>query len=70
MDTISLEQTGSRSYIFKDKKIISLADLFQQYIKHLSEQEIEFLSTYFCEKYSNVYKIRKSDLQEQYFYLF
>ena len=47
MDTISLEQTGSRSYIFKDKKIISLADLFQQYIKHLSEQEIEFLSSYF-----------------------
>ena len=40
------EQTGSgsRSYIFKENKIISLTNLFQQYIKNLSEWEIEFLS--------------------------
>ena len=39
------EQTGSssRSYIFKENKIISLTILFQQYIKNLSEWEIEFL---------------------------
>ena len=41
------EQTdsGSRSYIFKENKIISLTNLFQQYIKNLSEWEIEFLSS-------------------------
>ena len=40
------EQTGSgsRIYIFKENKIISLTNLFQQYIKNLSEWEIEFLS--------------------------
>ena len=33
------EKTGSasRSYIFKENKIISLANLFQQYNKNLSE---------------------------------
>ena len=33
------EQTGSgsRSYIFKEKKIISITNLFQQYTKNLSE---------------------------------
>ena len=33
------EQTGSgsRSYIFKENKIILLTNLFQQYIKNLSE---------------------------------
>ena len=38
------EQTGSgsRSYIFKENKIISLANLFQQYIKNLSEWEMNF----------------------------
>ena len=56
------EQTGSgsRSYIFKENKIISLTNLFQQYIKNLSEWEIVFLSSYYREKYSNLYKIRKS----------
>ena len=58
------EQTGSgsRSYIFKENKIISLTNLFQQYIKNLSEWEIEFLSSYYIEKCSNAYKIRKSVL--------
>ena len=43
------EQTGSdsRSYIFKEDKIISLTNLFQQYIKNLSEWEIEFLPSYY-----------------------
>ena len=60
------EQTGSgsRSYIFKENKIISLTNLFQQYIKNLSEWEIEFLSLSFREKCSNAYKIRKSGLLE------
>ena len=60
------EQTGSgsRSYIFKENKIISLTNLFQQYINNLSEWEIEFLSSYSGEKYSNAYKIRKSVLLE------
>ena len=58
------EQTGSgsRSYIFKENKIISLTNLFQQYIKNLSEWEIEFLSSYYTDKCSNAYKIRKSVL--------
>ena len=34
---LSKKAPGSRSYIFKDKKIISLADMFQQYIKNFSE---------------------------------
>ena len=56
------EQTGSssRSYIFKENKIISLTILFQQYIKNLSEWEIEFVPSYYREKRSNSYKIRKS----------
>ena len=43
------EQTGSgsRSHIFKENKIISLTNLFQQYIKNLSEWEIEFLPSYY-----------------------
>ena len=55
------EQTGSgsRSYIFKENKIISLTNLFQQYINNLSEWEIEFLSSYYREKCSNAYKIGK-----------
>ena len=54
------EQTGSgsRSYIIKENKTISLTNLFQQYIKNLSE----FLSSYYREKCSNAYKIRKSVL--------
>ena len=49
MNTLSFyefrsEQTGLgfRSYIFKESKIMSLTNLFQQYIKNLSEWEIEF----------------------------
>ena len=29
--------SGSRSYIFRENKIISLTNLFQQYVKNLSE---------------------------------
>ena len=54
--------SGSRSYTFKENKIISLTNLFQQYIKNLPEWEIEFLSSYYREKCSNAYKIRKSVL--------
>ena len=58
------EQTGSgsRSYIFKENKIIPFTNLFQQYIKNLSEWEIEVLSSYYREKCWNAYKIRKSVL--------
>ena len=58
------EQTGSgsRSYIFKENKIMSLTNLFQQYIKNLSEREIEFLSSYYRETCSSACKIRKSVL--------
>ena len=58
------EQTGSgsRSYIFKENKIISIKNLFQQYIKNLSEWETEFLSSYYRKKCSNAYEIRKSVL--------
>ena len=58
------EQTGSgsRSYIFKENKIISLTKLFQQYIKNLSEWEIEYLLSYYRERCSNAYKTRKSVL--------
>ena len=28
--------SGSRSYIFKENKIVSLTNLFQQYVKNLS----------------------------------
>ena len=66
MNTISFYEfrsektgSGSRSYIFKENKIISLTNLFQQYIKNLSESETEFLS-YYRQKCSNAYKIRKS----------
>ena len=54
--------SGSRSYIFRENKIISLTNLFQQYINNLSECEIEFLSSYYREKCSNAFKIRKSVL--------
>ena len=39
------EQTGwhSKSYIFKEIKIILLTNLFQQYIKNLSEWEISII---------------------------
>ena len=47
MNTISFyefrsEQTGSgsRSYIFKEKKIVSLINLFQQYVKNLSNENL------------------------------
>ena len=55
------EQTGSgsRSYIFKENKIMSLINLLQQYIKNLSELEIEFLSSYYREKCSNAYTVTK-----------
>ena len=56
--------SGSISYIFKENKIISLTNLFQQYIKNLSEEEIKFLSPCYTEKCSNAYKIRKSVLQD------
>ena len=56
--------SGSRSYIFRENKIISLTNLFQQYINHLSEREIEFLSSYYREKCSNAYEIRKSVLPD------
>ena len=69
MNTISFYEfrskqtgSGSRSYIFRENKIISLTNLFQQYIKNLSEWETEFLSSYYREKCSNAYKIRKSVL--------
>ena len=45
-----------------ENKTISLTNLFQQYIKNLSESEFEFLSSYYREKCSNAYKIRKSVL--------
>ena len=54
--------SGSRSYIFKENELISPTNLFPQYIKNLSEWEIEFLSSYDREKCSNAYKIRKSVL--------
>ena len=56
------EQTGlgSRSCIFKENKFVSLTDLFQQYIKNLPEWEIEFLSSYYRDKCSNV--IRSENL--------
>ena len=50
--------SGSRSNIFKENKIIPLRNLLQQYIKNLSEREIEFLPSYYKEKCSNAYKIR------------
>ena len=55
------EQTGSgsRSCIFKENKIVSLINLFQQYVKNLSEWETELLSSYYREKSSNASKIRK-----------
>ena len=58
------KQTGSdsRSYILRENKIISLTNLFEQYVKNFSEWGIEFLSSYYREKYSNAYKIRKSVL--------
>ena len=58
------EQTGSdfRSCIFKENKVMSLTNYIQQYVKNLSEWDIEFLSSYYREKYSNAYKIRKSVL--------
>ena len=54
--------SGSRSYIFRENKIISLTNLFEQDVKNFSEWEIEFLSSYYREKCSNAYKIRKSVL--------
>ena len=37
----------------------SPTNLFQQYVKNWFEWEIECLSSYFSDKCSNVYKIRK-----------
>ena len=47
------EQTdpGSRKYIFKEKKIILLTNLFEKYVKNLSEWEIEFLDGLNIKKY-------------------
>ena len=53
--------SGSRSYIFRENKIISPTNLFEQDVKNFSEWEIEFVS-YYREKCSNAYKIRKSVL--------
>ena len=71
MNTVSFyefrsEQTGSgsRSCIFKENKIISLTNLFQEDIKNLFEWETDFLSSYYGEKCSNVHKIIKSVLLE------
>ena len=57
------EQTGSgsRSYIFKENKIISLTNLFQQYIKNLSEWEIESLSSYYRDRNAQMH-IRSENL--------
>ena len=46
--------------------MISLTNRLQQLFKNLFEREIEFLSSYFSEKYQNVYKIRKFGLLEFY----
>ena len=46
--------------IFRENKIISLTNLFEQDVKNFSEREIKFLSSYHTEKCSNAYKIRKS----------
>ena len=54
--------SGSRSYIFRENKISSLTNLFEQDIKNFSEWEIEFLSSYYREKCSDAYKIGKSVL--------
>ena len=54
--------SGSRSYIFKENKIMSLTNLFKQYIKNLSEWQIKFLPSYYREKCSNAYKFRKAVL--------
>ena len=54
--------SGSISYIFRENKIISFTNLFEQDFKNFSEWEIEFLSSYYTEKCSNAYKIRKSVL--------
>ena len=64
------EQTGSgsRSYIFRENKIISLTNLFEQDVKNFSEREIEFLSSYYREQCTNAYKIRKSVLPDLSFY--
>ena len=47
------EQTGpgSRKYIFKEKKIVLLTNLFEKYVKNLSEWEIEFLDGLNIKKY-------------------
>ena len=60
--------SGSRSYIFRENKIISLTNLFEQDVKNFSEREIEFLSSYYREQCTNAYKIRKSVLLDLSFY--
>ena len=57
------EQTDSdsRTYIFMESKIISLTNLFQQYIKNLSEWEIEFLYHYIIERNAQMH-IRSENL--------
>ena len=54
--------SGSTSCIFKENQIISLTNLFQQYVKNISEWEVELISSYYKDKCSNAYKIRKSVL--------
>ena len=61
------EHTGldSRSYIFKENKILSLTNLFQQYIYiliYLNEKLNFYHINYYTEKCSNAHKIRKSVL--------
>ena len=55
---------GSRSYIFKENKILSLTNLFQQYILIYLNEKLNFYHhiNYCTEKCSNAYKIRKSVL--------
>ena len=62
---LNKEAPGSRSYIFKEIKIILLTSLFQQLRIYLNEK---FLSSYYREKCSNAYKVRKSVLLDKSFY--
>ena len=54
--------SGSRSCIYRENKIISLTNVSEQDFKNFCESEIEFLPSYYTEKCSNAYKIRKSVL--------
>ena len=48
--------SGSRSQIFMENKIVSLTNSFQQYIKDLSEREIELLQYFIAKQtFLNIY---------------